>query len=380
MLKRSLDRILTTHAGALPRPEYLLGAPADEATVARAVGEAVAKQTELGIDSINDGEYGKPNFVYYMASRMSGLESMELAPGEEHPLWLVARREEQLVGDYFRRRGGVFVRQGRAEPLTQSVCCMGAVKYVGQEAIRREIAHFRAALQQAGEYEEAFLPAPSPGIITLTTIDRYYHHDEQYRLALAEALREEYLAIVDAGFVLQVDAPDIVDDWQRFEGTDVAAFRKHMERNVEILNHALRGIPAEQVRFHTCWGSWHGPHVADLPLEEFIDVLFKVNANALSIEASNPRHEHEWQVFEKTKLPDGKFLVPGVVGHFTDFVEHPRLIAERLVRYAGVVGRENVVAGTDCGLYRVGHPVVAWEKFRALVEGARLATEQLWIQ
>jgi 5-methyltetrahydropteroyltriglutamate--homocysteine methyltransferase len=359
-------RILTTHAGSLPRPS---------GDAAEAVKAVVRQQVECGVDSINDGEVGKPNFVQYVGSRIDGLEERELRPGEEHPTWSVVRREEQQVGDYFRARGGVFVRSGA--PMTRVVACTGPLKYVGQAAIQDEITRFNNALQ-GQTYTEAFLPAPSPGIVAHTTVNEYFPTDEAYVTALAEALAEEYRAIVDAGFLLQIDSPNTADDWQRHAEMSAPEFRAYTERNIQVLNHALRGIPADRVRFHMCWASWHGPHVTDIPLEEIVDAILKVQADTVSLEAANPRHEHDWRVWQDVKLPEGKRLVPGVVGHTSEVVEHPRLIADRLVRYAELVGRENVMAGTDCGLVRVSQPVVAWLKLRAMAEGAAIASAELF--
>jgi 5-methyltetrahydropteroyltriglutamate--homocysteine methyltransferase len=378
----STERILTTHAGALPGPDDLLAAGGDGYADAlrRAVGEVVRQQVDCGLDSINDGELGKPNFVQYVGQRISGFAERELRPDEEHPSWWVVRREERQVGDYFRRRGGVFVRgtpSASSPQSTRITTCTGPLRYTGQAALRAEIDNFRAALAGVA-YAEAFLPAPSPGIVAHNLLNEYYPNEEAYLLAIADALHEEYAAITDAGYTLQIDSPNTADDWQRHADMGVAEFRAYTEHGVEVLNHALRGIPPDQVRFHMCWASWHGPHLTDIPLEDIVDVVLEVHADTISLEAANPRHEHEWRVWESVKLPQGKVLVPGVVGHYSDFVEHPRLIAERLVRYANLVGRENVIAGTDCGLSRVGQPVVAWAKFRAMAEGARLASEQLW--
>jgi 5-methyltetrahydropteroyltriglutamate--homocysteine methyltransferase len=362
-----VSRILTTHAGSLPRP----AGRADAETV-KAI---VQRQIACGVDSINDGEVGKPNFVQYVAGRIQGLEARELAPGEEHPTWSVVRREERHVGDYFRARGGVFA--WNTAPLTKVVACSGPLKYVGQAAIQQEIATFKAALD-GQTYAEAFLPAPSPGIVAHTTVNDYYPSDEAYVVALAEAMAEEYRAIVDAGFLLQIDSPNTADDWQRHPEMSVAEFRAYAERGIEVLNHALRAIPPDRVRFHMCWASWHGPHVADVPLDEIVDVILKVRADTISVEAANPRHEHDWRVWQRVKLPDGKRLVPGVVGHASDVVEHPRLVADRLVQYARVVGRDNIMAGSDCGLSRVSQPIVAWLKLQAMAEGAALASTELF--
>jgi 5-methyltetrahydropteroyltriglutamate--homocysteine methyltransferase len=254
------------------------------------------------------------------------------------------------------------------------------LKYAGQEALRADLENFKAALKGV-EVSEAFLPANTPGTIEHWLRNDYYPDQEAFVYGIAEAMRVEYRAIVEAGFLLQIDDPDLPDGWQMYPQMSVAEYRRYATLRVEALNHALRGIPAEKVRLHVCWGSFHGPHQSDIPLKDIIDIIFRVRAGAYSIEASNPRHEHEWRVFEDVRLPEGAMLVPGVVGHCTDFVEHPALVAERLVRYAKLVGRENVMGGTDCGLGpRVGHARIAWAKLEALAEGARLATRQLWVR
>jgi 5-methyltetrahydropteroyltriglutamate--homocysteine methyltransferase len=276
-------------------------------------------------------------------------------------------------GDYFRKRSGTV----RGENIKR-VFCNEPLKYVGHASLQAEIEDFKAAL--AGQrYEEAFLPAVAPGTIEHWMKNDYYPNDESYLLAIADAMHEEYKAIVEAGFLLQIDDPDLPDGWQFMSHLTVPEYRNYAELRVDALNHGLRGIPADRVRFHTCWGSYHGPHKYDIPLRDIVDIILKVRAGTYSIEASNPRHEHEWRVWEEVKLPEDKVLVPGVVGHATDIVEHPEAIADRLVRYANLVGRENVMAGSDCGLGpRVGDPQIAWAKFQAMAEGARIATRQLW--
>jgi 5-methyltetrahydropteroyltriglutamate--homocysteine methyltransferase len=252
------------------------------------------------------------------------------------------------------------------------------LKYVGHDAIEEDIAVFRHAL--AGKrYEEAFLPAVAPGTIEHWMTNEYYKTDEEFVYAIAEAMAEEYRAIVDAGFILQIDDPDLGDGWQMFPRMSESEYHKYAEMRIDALNHALRDIPEDRIRFHICWGSHHGPHKHDLPLEAFIDLILKVKAECYSVEAANTRHEHEWRAWQDVNLPEGKSVMPGVVGHISDMIEHPQLIADRLVRYAGIVGRENVIAGTDCGLGpRVGHPEIVWEKFKAMSEGARIASRQLW--
>ena len=258
------------------------------------------------------------------------------------------------------------------------VFCNGPLRYVGHASLKAEIEDFNAGLQ-GQKYEEAFLPAIAPGTIEHWMKNDYYPNDEAYLVAIADAMHEEYKAIVDAGFLLQIDDPDLPDGWQFMSQMTVAEYRKYAELRVDALNHGLRDIPPDRVRFHTCWGSYHGPHKYDIPLRDIVDIILKVKANTYSVEASNPRHEHEWRVWEDVKFPAGKVLVPGVVGHATDIVEHPEVIAERIMRYAKIIGRENVMAGTDCGLGpRVGDPQIAWAKFEAMAEGARIATKQLW--
>ncbi len=382
-MKRSSERILTTHAGSLPQPDDLkqmLAAknnsePYDQEAFARrvrsAVAEVVKKQIDCGLDVINDGEVGKPNFSRYARERLSRFVERP-AKSEERPSTIFGRDMKEFP-EYFQKRFGTV----RGENVWR-VFCNGPLKYIGHAAVQAEIEIFKAALQGA-KVEEAFLPAVAPGTLEHWMKNDYYPSDEAYLFAIAEAMREEYKAIVDAGFLLQIDDPDLPDGWQFNSDMSVAEYRKYAELRVDALNHALRDIPPESVRFHTCWGSYHGPHKYDIPLRDIVDLILKVRTNSYSIEASNPRHEHEWRVWEEVKLPEGKVLVPGVVGHATDIVEHPQLIADRLVRYAKLVGRENVMAGTDCGLGpRVGDPKIAWAKFEAMAEGARLATKQLW--
>jgi 5-methyltetrahydropteroyltriglutamate--homocysteine methyltransferase len=382
-MKFSTERILTTHAGALPQPDDLKqmhtakmsGQPVDEAAFAQRVRQAVAdvvkKQLACGLDIINDGEVGKSNFSRYARERLSGFIEREAKP-EDHVSSIFARDMVEF-GDYFRRRmGGI-----RGENVKR-VFCNGPLRYVGHASLQAEIEDFKAGLQ-GQSYVEAFLPAIAPGTIEHWMKNDYYPEDESYLAAIADAMHEEYKAIVDAGFLLQIDDPDLPDGWQFMSQMSVPEYRRYAELRVDALNHGLRDIPPEKVRFHTCWGSYHGPHKFDIPLRDIVDIILKVNANTYSIEASNPRHEHEWRVWEDVKFPQDKVIVPGVVGHATDIVEHPEVIAERLLRYARMVGRENVMAGTDCGLGpRVGDPQIAWAKFEAMAEGARLASKQLW--
>ncbi len=383
-MKRSTDRILTTHAGSLPRPADLRemltaksnGQPYDKEAfttrVRSAVAEVVQKQIESGIDIINDGELGKPNFTYYTRERFSGFEERHFKPGEEPAPAVISGRDMKAFPEYFAMRPGL-----TGGTLLQ-VFCTEPLKYIGQAAVQADIENFKAALQGDVKAEETFLPAVAPGTIEHWLRNEYYPSDEAYLYAIADAMHEEYKAIVDAGFLLQIDDPDLADAWQIHGAMSVPEYRKFAELRIDALNHALRDIPPESVRLHVCWGSYHGPNKYDIPLRDIVDLILKVRAEGYSIEASNPCHEHEWRVWEEVKFPEGKVLIPGVVGHASDFIEHPELVAERLIKYARLVGRENVIAGTDCGLgERVSHPTIVWAKFQALAEGAQLATKQL---
>jgi 5-methyltetrahydropteroyltriglutamate--homocysteine methyltransferase len=379
-MKGSRERILTTHAGSLPRPDDLRdmliardeGKPYDReafaAQVRRAVGEVVHHQIDAGLDVVNDGELSKRNFTTYARQRLGGVETRPPAPGER-VLAKIYGRDAAEFPEYFAGRGNLAGREA---------VCRGPLTYTGRDDVQEDIDNLRAAL--VGEaVAEAFLPAVAPGTIEHWLHNEYYASDEAYLSAIADAMKLEYEAIVGAGFLLQIDDPDLADAWQIHPAMSVPEYRAFAALRIEALNHALRDIPPERVRFHMCWGSYHGPHKHDLPLRDLVDLVLAVRAQGYSIEASNPRHDHEWRVWEEVELPDDKILIPGVVGHASDFVEHPELVAERLVKYARVVGRERVIAGTDCGLGpRVGHPRIAWAKFEALVEGARLATQQLW--
>jgi 5-methyltetrahydropteroyltriglutamate--homocysteine methyltransferase len=378
----STERIMTTHAGSLPRPADLrdlvvakaIGAPYDPAALAArlksAVAETVRQQAGCGLDCVNDGELSKTNFTDYVRWRIAGYVARPTAGPRR--LSITARDEVKFPG-YFE----VNPRARPVGPPTMPVC-VEKLAYVGQADLAADLANFKAALA-AVNVTEGFLPANTPGTIEHWMANEYYKSDEEFVFAIAEVMREEYRAIVDAGFLLQIDDPDLPDGWNCLPEITLPDYRRYAAMRVDALNHALAGIPKEKVRLHVCWGSHHGPHHDDIPLENIIDLIFRVEAGSFSIEASNPCHEHEWRVFETARLPEGATLVPGVVGHCTDFIEHPDLVAERLVRYARLVGRENVLAGTDCGIgTRVGHPSICWAKFEALVEGARRATKQLW--
>ena len=382
-MKRSTERILVTHAGSLARPDDLMqmnvakneAQPYDHEAYAKrlrgAVAEVVQNQVQCGVDIVNDGELGKSNFSRYTRERLSGFVERPVSP-HFRPTSIFGRDLVEFP-DYFQKGGRASIGHH-----ARVFYCAEPLKYVGHAEVKSDIENLNAALQ--GQHvEEAFLPAIAPGTMEHWMKNEYYPTDEAYLFAIAEAMHEEYKGIVDAGFILQIDDPDLADAWQMFPQMSVAEYRKYQEMRIDALNHGLRGLPEDRVRFHMCWGSYHGPHKYDIPLREIADLVLKVRAQAYSIEASNPCHEHEWRVWTEVKLPEGKILIPGVTGHYSDFIEHPQAIADRLVRYAKLVGRENVIAGTDCGLgTRVGHPKVAWAKFQAMAEGARLATKQLW--
>ena len=376
-MMRSTNRILTSHAGSLPRPAELLeqntairrGETVDEAKragmIRDGVRDVVRQQVEAGMDSVNDGEFSKTVFLDY-ANRMSGFEA---AAYDAAPLY--RRRNMMEFQDFYNElygsRGGIGMQP----------TCVGPVSYVGQDKIKTDIDNLKAALQ-GQQVEEAFLPAIAPGTFGRGT-NQYYKTEEEFLFAIGEAMHEEYKAVIDAGFVLQLDDPGLPDTWDAIvpEPT-IEEYRKFAQMRIEALNHGLRGLPEDRIRYHICWGSWHGPHTNDIPLEDIVDLMLMVNAGCYSLEAANVRHEHEWRVWEETKLPDGKSLMPGVVSHATNVVEHPRLVADRLIHYANIVGKENVIAGTDCGLGGRVHPSIAWAKLKALREGADLASKELW--
>jgi 5-methyltetrahydropteroyltriglutamate--homocysteine methyltransferase len=383
-VKRSVDRLLTTHVGSLIRPQALreLGAAArhDAAKassyaeeVRNATTDVVARQAQAGVDIVNDGEYGKSSWANYVLDRMTGFEYRPDTIFE--PLYL--GRDRVRFAEFMQAH---FPRGAKGVP---GHVCVAPITYTGLDAIRRNIADLKAALASAG-VEEGFLTAVAPASTGYDASDEFYRDERAYVFALAEALREEYLEIVNSGLVLQVDDAVLANMYDELVYRGGAAhYRRWAELRVDALNHALRGIPEDRVRYHICFGSWHVPHVADAPLDAIVDLMLRVNAGAYSIEAANVRHEHEWRVWQQVKLPPGKMLIPGVVTHHTTTVEHPQVVADRLVRFAGLVGRDNVVAGTDCGFAQIEglqrvHPQVMWAKLEALTQGARLASKALW--
>ena len=395
-MKRSTDRILTTHVGSLARPDGLVpllrlkeqGQPYDREDFARQVRQAVAdsvrRQIEAGIDVPTDGEQGKPSFFGYIVERFNGFERRP-APAGQAGNPRNAGREYQAFPDYYAWSERIAEwAGGRGGDRRHGIdTCTGPISYKGQAIVQTDIATLRAAVEGL-PYEDVFMPAIAPSYIAATLPNEHYRTEEEYEQAIADALREEYRAIVDAGFILQIDDPRLVTYYMMNPGLSVEDCRKWAARRVEAINYSLRGIPPERVRFHTCYSIDVGPRIHEMELKDIVDVMLRVDAGAYSFEAANPRHEHEYHVFEQVKLPDGKILIPGVISHTTNLVEHPELIAERIGRYARLVGRENVIAGADCGFAASGlrfndtHPSVAWLKFEALAEGARLATRQLY--
>ena len=338
-----------------------------------ALAHVIRKQSESGIDVISDGEISKVGFGRsYYGRRLSGLSSRKLKPGETAFMTL-RTGERQEFADFYKELSFVPEVPDRA-------ICAGPIEYIGAQEIGRDITDFRASLATARvQPAETFMCALAPGWLEHFFFNEHYATEEQYIFALADAMKHEYKAIVDAGFVLQIDDPALPDTYDMILPTpSIEEYRKFAEVRVEALNHALAGLPEDRVRYHICWGSWHGPHSHDLPLKHVIDLMLKIRAGAYSLEAANPRHEHEWKLWNDVKLPEGKILIPGVVTHHTNVIEHPEVVADRILRYANLVGRENVIAGTDCGMgFRV-HPQIAWAKLKTLADGAALASKALW--
>jgi len=393
-MKRSVSRILTTHVGSLPRPNDLLELYRDDAPdstllprLRSAIADVVRRQSDCGVDVVNDGEFGKAMrravdygaWWSYVYDRLAGFELRQAVAERGRGAWTFGSKERKEFAEFYAEDGGMGSAQsGSSSARMYGLTCTGPVKYVGHAAIKRDIDNLKGALAGAPA-EDAFMTAVSPATLQILP-NEHYKNREDYTWALAEAIREEYKAIVDAGFIVQIDDPALVDiyDWWFSLTGDMAGYRKWAAFQVEAVNHALAGIPEDRVRFHICWGSWHGPHNGDVPLKDVVDLLLKVKAQGYSVEAGNVRHEHEWKVFRDVKVPDGKVLIPGVVSHATNVLEHPEVVADRLMNYASVVGRENVIASTDCGLGGRIHPQLAWAKLKALREGADLASKQLW--
>lgn len=376
-MKRSTDRILTTHTGSLPRPADLAemlrkvdaSEPLDEAAFQRRVKEAVAEtvalQRKAGLDVLNDGEEGKVGYSTYIKDRCTGFEgesrsTMVQAEGRDFPDWAAAR----------------------ARPTTTRPACDGPIAWKDFDAVKRDIDNLAAAAKGSGA-EEVFMSSASPGVIAAFLTNDYYPSEEAYLEAIANVMKDEYQAVVDAGFILQLDCPDLaMTRHNRHADKTLAEFRAIVERNVEVLNQATQDIPADRMRLHLCWGNYEGPHQLDVELKDIIDIVLKARPEGISFEGANPRHENEWRVWRDVKLPDDKVLIPGVVDSTTNFIEHPQVVADRIERYASVVGKENVIAGTDCGFGTFAtssnvFPGIAWAKLATLSEGAALATKEL---
>lgn len=385
-MKRSLDRILVTHVGSLPRPDDLLemmqakqqGKSFDEKAYATrlrgAVAEIVHKQVELGIDVVDDGEFGKPSFLTYVNDRLGGFE-----PGGPKGSPWAGSREVQSFPEYYE-----WAAKQAASPSgkQRQMVCRGPIVYKGQKQLQRDIDNLNSALK-AVKVEEAFMPAISPSNVEDWNKNEHYKTQEEYLFAIADAMHEEYKAIADAGFLVQIDDPRLVTYYVLNPGATIEDCRKWARIRIEALNHALRGIPEEKIRFHTCYSINFGPRLHDMELKDIVDLVLSIRAGAYSFEAANPRHEHEWRVWEYVKLPQGKLLIPGVITQSSVLVEHPELVAERILRFAKLVGRENVIAGADCGFGTFAgsmeiHPTIVWAKLEALSKGARIATKELW--
>ena len=403
-MRNSSDRILTTHVGSLPRPDDLIaanrareaGEGIDEAgfqhRLSGAVASVVRCQHDLGIDIAGDGEFGKSmghrvNFGAWMSYAYHRLGGLDLAGPDMHDLvprrsspgsltltsFADRRDRQRFAAAYADPESGVSTGP---RPATGPVC-VGKLSYIGGDAIRADIANFKRALAAAG-IEEGFMTSIAPGSTTRMG-NAYYQTYEEFLFAAADAMREEYTAIIDAGLVLQLDDPALATNWDMINPEPaVDEYRRFAMLQVDALNHALRGLPRERIRFHLCWGSWHGPHTTDIPMRDIVEVMLAINANAYSFEAGNVRHEHEWKVWQEVRLPDDKLILPGVVSHATNVVEHPELVADRIMRFANIVGKERVIASTDCGLGGRIHPQIAWAKLEALAQGASLASRRLW--
>ncbi len=388
-MKRSSNRILTTHVGSLIRPQALQeflrakqgGKSYDDKAYQKcltdSVAEVVREQADAGIDVVSDGEFGKSiSWAQYALERLSGFERRPIKQEAANPFKRGADRTK--FSEFYAE-----LDAKEAVSTTTEAICVAPIKYTGQAELQRDIDNFKAALKKV-KVEEAFLPVAAPASVIPDRKNEYYKTDEELQAAIADAMRVEYKMIVDAGFVVQLDdARSAVTFDRMVPPASFADYRRWLSQQVDILNHAIAGLPADRIRYHVCWGSWPGPHTSDVPLKDIVDLILKVKVGAYVIEGANPRHEHEWQVWKDAKLGPGQVLIPGVISHATNVVEHPELVAERIVRLAHIIGRENVIAGTDCGFaqgpfYRRVHPSVMWAKLQALSEGARIASKQLW--
>jgi 5-methyltetrahydropteroyltriglutamate--homocysteine methyltransferase len=374
MRRSGTRQILTTHVGSLPRPDGTDRAgEEDDATLSKLVTEVVERQREIGIHIINEGEYTKGgDWLSYVDSRFDGFEARPPKGGK--PLILQGKDREEFADfyKYATERGTLFYEPaGQIKQSRPHWVAVGPIKYIASDALQREIEIFRSVV---GPDAEVFITTTAPASLEPYRRNEYYRTQEEFVFALAEAMRTEYQAIIAAGFILQIDDAWLAALWDRIGmAMGLDAYRKYCEVRVEALNHALRGLPEDRIRYHLCWGSWHGPHAYDIGLDKLVDLLLRVRAQGYLIEAANARHEHEYAVWEHVKLPEGKILIPGVISHATDGIEHPELVAQRIRRFVRVVGAENVIAGADCGFGGRTHPQIAWAKLRALTEGAELA-------
>ncbi|HEU0166879.1 MAG TPA: cobalamin-independent methionine synthase II family protein [Chloroflexota bacterium] len=397
-MRHSTERILVSHAGNLPRPPELqdlidkgeAGSPEYHKRLPAAVKYIVDKQIELGVDVVNDGEYVKAgSYGGYIQERVTGYETKPFDAAKGPKRGGTAERDRlEFPGTYasglWMMGSGGPIRPGFATPgqmppqnNRNTRVCSGPVKYTGQDKIKTDTQNLKAAI--AGKNVEGCITALGCLSLGAGVWNEYYKSEEEYMTAVAEALREEYKAITDAGLILQLDEPEFCTTWSFYPQWSTDELRNYLSKAADYINHSIEGLPQDQIRFHTCWGSGHRPHVNDIELKHFADVMLKINAQEYSIEAANVRHEWEWQVWKDVKLPEGKILMPGVIAHATDLVEHPETVAERLQNYASVVGRENVKTGTDCGIgSRVGHEEIVWAKIKSMSEGAKLASERLW--
>jgi 5-methyltetrahydropteroyltriglutamate--homocysteine methyltransferase len=392
-MRRSTERILTTHVGSLIRPAPLLpfirakqsGEPYDERAyaecLASSVGDIVRQQAAAGVDIPSDGEFGKAiSWSQYALERLSGFERRPAKPGASR---FARGADRTRFAEFYAELDAASGPPASAGASVGEAVCVAPVRYTGQEELGRDIANFKSALARAG-VAEGFLPVAAPASVIPDRRNEYYKSDDETLAAIAGAMRTEYRTIVDAGLLLQLDDARAAVTYDRMvPPASFADYRRWLAQQVEVLNAATEGIPQEKIRYHVCWGSWPGPHTSDVALKDIVDLVVRVRAGAYLIEGANPRHEHEWRVWEKAKLPQGSVLIPGVISHATNVVEHPELVAERIVRFARLVGRENVLAGTDCGFaqgpfHRRVHPSIMWAKLEALAEGARLASKQLW--
>jgi 5-methyltetrahydropteroyltriglutamate--homocysteine methyltransferase len=388
-MKRSSDRILTTHVGSLIRPAALqdflrakqagmpYDAPAYQKCLTGSVADVVKRQAQTGIDVVSDGEFGKSiSWAQYALERLSGFERRPIKTDAANPFKRGADRSR--FAEFYAE-----LDAREAVATTTEAICVAPIQYTGQGELQRDIDNFKAALKDV-KVEEAFLPVAAPASVIPDRKNEYYKNDEELQTAIAAAMRTEYKMIIDAGFLLQLDDARSAVTYDRMvPPASFADYKRWLEKQIETMNHAIDGLPADRIRYHICWGSWPGPHTSDVPLKDIVDVVLKAKVGAYVIEGANPRHEHEWQVWKSAKLAPNQILIPGVISHATNVVEHPELVAERIVRLAKIVGRENVIGGTDCGFaqgpfYRRVHPSIQWAKLEALAQGARLASKELW--